>query len=145
MESMACAEYSVIEKILPYLDTYLMDIKHTDPQKHKQFTGRSNELMMENAKKVAASGQTELVIRVPVIPTFNCTVTEIESIAKFAAGLPGVKKLHLLPYHRLGQDKYEGLGRNYELKELVPPANDTMQELLRAAQRVTDLDCQIGG
>ena len=145
MESMACAEYSVLEKILPYLDTYLMDIKHTDPQKHKQFTGRSNELMMENAKKVAASGQTELVIRVPVIPTFNCTVTEIESIAKFAAGLPGVKKLHLLPYHRLGQDKYEGLGRNYELKELVPPANDTMQELLRAAQRVTDLDCQIGG
>ena len=145
MESMACAEYSVIEKILPYLDTYLMDIKHTDPQKHKQFTGRSNELMMENAKKVAASGQTELVIRVPVIPTFNCTVTEIESIAKFAAGLPGVKKLHLLPYHRLGQDKYEGLGRNYELKELVPPANDTRQELLRAAQRVTDLDCQIGG
>ena len=145
MESMACAEYSVIEKILPYLDTYLMDIKHTDPQKHKQFTGRSNELMMENAKKVAASGQTELVIRVPVIPTFNCTVTEIESIAKFAAGLPGVKKLHLLPYHRLGQDKYEGLGRNYELKELVPPANDTMQELLRAAQRVTDVDCQIVG
>ena len=85
MESMACAEYSVIERILPYLDTYLMDIKHTDPQKHREFTGKSNELMLENAKKVAASGMTELIIRVPVIPTFNATVGEISSIAEFAA------------------------------------------------------------
>lgn len=145
MESMACADYAVIERILPYLDTYLMDIKHTDPQKHKQFTGKSNELMLENAKKVAASGQTDLIIRVPVIPTFNCTVEEIRSIAKFAGSLPGVKRLHLLPYHRLGQDKYDGLGREYELKELLPPTNEKMQELLRAAQSVCDLDCQIGG
>lgn len=145
MESMACAEYSVIERILPYLDTYLMDIKHTNTQKHKEFTGRSNELMLENAKKVAASGKTELVIRVPVIPTFNCTVPEIEAIAKFAAGLPGVKRLHLLPYHRLGQDKYDGLGRQYELKDILPPSNETMQELLSAAKRVSGLDCQIGG
>ena len=145
MESMACAEYSVIERILPYLDTYLMDIKHTDPQKHREFTGKSNEMMLENAKKVAASGMNELIIRVPVIPTFNATVGEISSIAKFAAKLPGVKRLHLLPYHRLGQDKYEGLGREYELKHILPPANETMQELLRAAQRVSGLDCQIGG
>lgn len=145
LESMACAEYSVIERILPYLDTYLMDIKHTNPQKHKEFTGRSNELMMENAKKVAASGKTELIIRVPVIPTFNCTVEEIESIANFAASLPGVKKLHLLPYHRLGQDKYEGLGRNYELMHILPPSNETMQKLLHAAERASGLNCQIGG
>lgn len=118
---MACAEWSVIEKILPYLDTYLMDIKHTDPEKHRRFTGKSNELMLENAKKVAASGLTELIVRVPVVPTFNCTQPEIESIARFAASLPGVKKMHLLPYHRLGQDKYDGLGRKYELADILPP------------------------
>lgn len=145
LESMACADYSVIEKILPYLDQYLMDIKHTDPQKHKEFTGKSNELMMENARKVAASGATELIIRVPVIPTFNATESEIEGIAKFAASLPGVKKLHLLPYHRLGQDKYDGLGRTYEMKHIVPPTTEEMNKLLRAAQRVSGLDCQIGG
>lgn len=91
MESMACADYAVIERVLPYLDQYLMDIKHTDPLKHKEFTGRSNELMLENARKVAQSGMTELIIRVPVIPTFNATEAEIEGIAKFAASLPGVK------------------------------------------------------
>ena len=47
IESMACAKWETIEMILPYLDTYLMDIKHTNTEKHKKFTGRSNELMME--------------------------------------------------------------------------------------------------
>ena len=145
LESMACADYKVIERILPYLDQYLMDIKHTDPLKHKEFTGRSNELMLENAKKVAASGMTELIIRVPVIPTFNATAEEIESIARFAASLPGVKKMHLLPYHRLGQDKYEGLGRDYEMKHIVPPTNEEMNKLLAAAKAASGLDCQIGG
>ena len=65
-----------------------MDIKHTNPEKHKAFTGRSNERMLENARKTALSGMTRLVIRVPVIPGFNDTVEEIQGIARFAATLP---------------------------------------------------------
>lgn len=145
MESMACAKYEVIESILPYLDHYLMDIKHMDPVKHKEFTGKSNELMLENAMKVAKSGQTELTIRVPVVPTFNDTPKEIETIAKFAATLPGVKQLHLLPYHRLGQDKYEGLGRTYLMNDIVPPTTEQMQKLVERAAAVSGLHCQIGG
>lgn len=57
IESMACASFESIQEILPYLDLYLMDIKHTDPEKHRQFTGKTNELMMENARKVALSGK----------------------------------------------------------------------------------------
>ena len=145
MESMGCAPYETIEKILPYLDTYLMDIKHTNPAKHKEFTGRSNELMLENAKKIAASSMTNLVIRVPVIPGFNDRVDEIESIARFADSLPGVKKIHLLPYHRLGQDKYEGLGREYLMGDVLPPTNEKMETLRQTVIRVSKLDCQIGG
>lgn len=145
IESMACAEYGRIEELLPYLDLYLMDIKHTNPAKHKEFTGRSNELMMENARKTALSGQTKLVIRVPVIPTFNDTVEEIQDIARFAATLPGVDKIHLLPYHRLGQDKYEGLGRDYLMDGIEPPSVEHMDTLKRAVHAVCNLDCQIGG
>lgn len=145
IESMACAPYERIEAILPYLDLYLMDIKHTNPAKHKEFTGRSNELMMENARKVALSGQTELIIRVPVIPTFNDTVEEIRGIASFADTLPGVKQLHLLPYHRLGQDKYTGLGRPYLMGEILPPDLKKMQTLKTAAESVSSLRVQIGG
>ena len=98
MESMGCAPYEVIEKILPYLDTYLLDIKHMNPGKHREFTGRTNELMLENARRIAQSGQTELVIRVPVIPTFNDTPDEIAGIAQFAT----VSYTHLtLPTKRI--------------------------------------------
>ena len=145
MESMGCAPYETIEKILPYLDTYLMDIKHTNVAKHKEFTGKANDLMLENAKKIAESGLTNLVIRVPVVPGFNDRADEIEGIARFADGLKGVKKIHLLPYHRLGQDKYEGLGREYLMGDVLPPTNDKMETLRQIVLRVTNLDCQIGG
>lgn len=145
MESMAGLPYEKIEMLLPYLDNYLMDIKHIDPEKHKQFTGRSNELMLENARKVAESGMTRLDIRVPVIPTFNDKPEEIKAIAQFADKLPGVKKIHLLPYHRLGQDKYDGLGRKYEMDGILPPDNAYMDMLKRVVQQNSSLYCQIGG
>lgn len=145
IESMACADFEKIRQLLPYIDLYLMDIKHTNPEKHKEFTGRSNELMMENARRVALSGQTRLIIRVPVIPSFNDTVEEIRGIAEFADTLPGVEELHLLPYHRLGQDKYEGLGRKYLMDGILPPEPEKMKTLKMAAESVSSLRVQIGG
>ena len=145
IESTAFADFSVIQRILPFLDTYLMDIKHTNPEKHKQFTGKENLLMMENARKVAESGKTELVIRVPVVPTFNATEEEIEGIAAFSDSLPGVKKMHLLPYHRLGQDKYDGLNRPYDLRGILPPDAATMDRLLAAARRRFKGEVILGG
>ena len=145
MESMGCAPYETIAQILPWLDTYLMDIKHMDPEKHRKFTGKRNELMLANARKIAESGMTELVIRVPVVPTFNDRPEEIAAIAQFADKLPGVKKIHLLPYHRLGQDKYERLSREYMLKEILPPEPEYMHMLKKTAESVSRLECQIGG
>lgn len=145
MESMGCAPYQVIEEILPYLDQYLMDIKHMNSAKHEKFTGKGNELMLENALKIAQSGRTKLSIRVPVIPTFNDTPEEIRDIAVFADKLPGVKEIYLLPYHRLGQDKYEGLGRIYEMPDILPPEAEHMQMLKKVVEVHTKLRCQIGG
>ena len=133
MESTGFAKFDVIEQYLPYLDLYLMDIKHMNSKKHEQFTSRPNELILENAKKIAEKAK-QLIIRVPVVPTFNDTESEILEIARFAASLPNVNELHLLPYHRLGQDKYKGLGRTYELPELLPPADEKMQRLLAKAK-----------
>ena len=143
IESTGFAEFSVIEQYLPYIDTFLMDIKHMDSGKHEAFTGRPNELILENARRIAQAG-TNLIIRVPVVPTFNDTKEEIKAIAAFAGTLPGVAQLHLLPYHRLGQDKYEGLGRTYSLVHINPPDNDAMNALLQAASE-SGLQCQIGG
>ena len=133
-----------IEQVLPYLDVYLMDIKHMNQEKHKEFTGRANGLMLENARRVALYGKTRLVIRVPVIPTFNDSVEEIQR-SQDLQHLPGVNKIHLLPYHRLGQDKYEGLGRPYLMEGILPPTAEHMQMLKNAVHAVCGLDCQIGG
>lgn len=145
MESMGCAKWETIEKLLPYLEQYLLDIKHMNPRKHKEFTGRSNELMIENAMKIAKSGMTELSIRVPVIPGFNDTEEEIRQIAAYTATLPNVKRMHLLPYHRLGQDKYTGLNREYLMGDVKPPTNEHMEKLLKIAEMTSGIECQIGG
>lgn len=145
IESMACAEYETIEEILPFLDQYLMDIKHISSDKHKAFTGKGNELMLENARKVAYSGKTRLSIRVPVIPGFNDTPEEIRDIAMFSDKLPGVERIYLLPYHRLGQDKYEGLGREYLMPDVLPPENGHMEMLKKVVESNSRLACQIGG
>lgn len=143
IESTAIVDYQVIERLLPYIDLFLMDIKHLDTVKHKQFTNQPNEKILINAMKIAMSGQ-HLIIRVPVVPTFNDTPKEIRAIAEYAKALPGVKELHLLPYHRLGSDKYNGLNREYELKNLEPPNDETMQRLKEEAKK-TGLNVQIGG
>ena len=143
IESAASAPFSEIEKLLPHLDLFLMDIKHMDDGKHKEYTGISNKQILENAKRIAASG-VELIIRTPVIPTFNDTPEEIFAIASFAKTLDGVREHHLLPYHRLGQDKYEGLGRPYSMADIEPPSREKMEYLLSVAER-SGLKCQIGG
>ena len=143
VESTGNASFDIIESILPYLDLYLLDIKHMDSAKHKEYTSAPNELILENAKKIAQSG-VELVIRTPVIPGFNDTAEEIKAISRFAASLSNVEEHHLLPYHRLGQDKYAGLNRNYALKGIEPPSQEKMEYLLSVAQE-SGLKCQIGG
>ncbi|MBR2264501.1 MAG: glycyl-radical enzyme activating protein [Firmicutes bacterium] len=145
IESTGFAPFETIQKLLPYLDYYLMDIKHTDSAKHKQYTGQPNERILENAFRIASSSSVELIIRVPVVAPFNGTEAEIASIARFAKTLPGVRKIHLLPYHRLGQDKYEGLDRPYLMSGLEPPTRETMLKLLKAAEEASGLYCQIGG
>ena len=143
IETTGFAKWEIIQHYLKVTDHVLMDIKNIDNEKHMHFCGQSNELILENARKIAENHK-DLTIRVPVIPTFNDTETEISAIAEFAKTLPGVTKLHLLPYHRLGKDKYDGLGREYELEglELIP--NEKMEKLLNVAKK-SELNCQIGG
>ena len=143
VETTGFAPFEKIEKMLPYIDTVLMDIKHTDSAKHKAFTTQPNELILENAVKIAEKAN-KLIIRVPVIPTFNDTEEEIASIAKFAASLRGVKEINLLPYHNFGKDKYIGLGREYLMGELPSPTEERMQ-ILKSVAESCGLKCKIGG
>lgn len=143
VETTGFAKWETIEKLLPFIDTVLMDIKHINSEKHKEFTTKPNELILENAKKIAENAK-KLIIRVPVIPTFNDTEAEIGEIAKFASSLKGVNEINLLPYHSFGRDKYEGLGRKYMMGDLPSPTDQQMQKLKTVAESY-GLKCKIGG
>ena len=143
IETSAFASYSTIQKLLPWLDLVMCDLKHVDPEKHLRYTGRPNDTILENLRKTGISG-TPLIIRVPVVPTFNDTPAEIASIAAYASSLPGVRELHLLPYHRLGESKYKELEQEYEFSGIEPLTSQDMLKLLDVA-RLSGLQCQIGG
>ena len=113
METCGHAEWSRLEAVCRHLDTILFDIKTIDPLKHKQFTGVSNELILENFLKLQqAFPQLEILVRTPLVPGFNDTEEEIGRILEFIRQFPGVK-YELLPYHRMGQSKYQFLDREF--------------------------------
>ena len=143
IETTGFANADVIERFLPYLDTVLMDIKHINSEKHKEFTSQPNERILENAKLIASKAN-KLIIRVPVIPTFNDTVAEIAEIAACASSLPNVSEIHLLPYHSMGRDKYTGLGREYKMGDIKSPTNELMEVLKQTAEQF-GLKTYIGG
>jgi len=134
IETTLATRYEVVERFLPYVDHFLVDVKHTDTAKHRAYTGQPNERILENVRRLAREGK-DVTVRVPVIPTFNDTEEEIGAIARFTASLGTVKELHLLPYHRLGYDKYVGLGREYLMGDLPTPDAFKMEALKKAAER----------
>ncbi len=142
IESTGFADWTKIEQLIPYLDVYLMDIKHMNSAKHKEFTSQPNEKILENAKKIAQNFN-KLIIRTPIIPTFNDTKEEVRAIARYTKSI-GVNEMHILPYHRLGRDKYYGLNRTYTMEEIEPPSKELMNELLEVVIS-EGLKGQIGG
>lgn len=98
-----------MEKVLPYCDTWLYDIKCADPETHRRFTCSDNGRILENLEKLGKTG-ANIWIRVPVIPDCNDDPDEMERIARIAAATPGVSRVTLMPYHTLGKSKYVTLG-----------------------------------
>lgn len=99
------------EKILPFTDLFLYDIKAFGAELHRKGTGVSNELILENLKNL--SGRADIIVRIPVIGGYNDNDEEIRQIADFLKQIK-IIKAELLPYHAMGEHKYTALGRNPE-------------------------------
>jgi pyruvate formate lyase activating enzyme len=97
-------------QILPHVDLIFADIKLGDPEAHKHFTGKSNRLILSNAKRLIENGKAPVKFRVPLIPNVTATAWNLIQIAAFLKTMK-IKKASLLPYNPLGLEKWERIGK----------------------------------
>ena len=130
IETSACGPWDELKEIVASSDWIFCDLKTVDPCAHKAGTGCSNQLILENCEKLshAIQGQeTHLTVRVPVIPGFNDSEASITAIADFVKQhMPAASEVELLRYHSLALGKYQNLGMEYSLPELVPSSETEM-------------------
>jgi pyruvate formate lyase activating enzyme len=105
-------------------DLVLFDLKILDDERHRQYTGVSNRIILNNFVRLAAR-HTAVRVRMPLVPGINDDVENLQAIGRFAA-VHGVTGIDLLPYHSGGEAKYERLGRVYALPGLAPPSAEAV-------------------
>lgn len=132
IETCLAAPYAVLEALLPLVDLIMADVKLADPQKHKQWTGMDNELILQNLKRLSGAG-VPLIIRTPVIPGVNDTKEDIAAIAEIVRKVDHLVYYELLNFNPLGESKYEALGILYALKGVRPLPKEKMEFLQKVA------------
>ena len=111
-----------------HTDLFLYDLKLIDPERHRQHTGVSNTIILQNLERLARE-HGNLWIRIPVIPGVNDDDAAAGDAAAFLAPLPGIREVHLLPYHLTGETKFARLGRSYSLAGTPVPTAERMHTL----------------
>ena len=137
------ADRKHIEAALPYVDFFLWDIKHMNRDKHIEYTGVSNELILDNLRFVS-DNDIPVYLRLPVIPGYNDSEDNLLDLCHFAKTLFSLEEIDLLPMHHLGKGRYAALGREYQIDGIPLIEEETMDEMKRLVES-TGLKCNIIG
>ncbi len=143
VETSLQALWDDIEPTVPFVDTFLADLKHIDPDPLRKYTGGDLDQILENLKALDRKG-ARLIVRVPVIPAFNDSDDVIGRIIAFAATLDSVREIDFLPYHTLGLNKYSLTGREYNYSSRLPDWDGRLDRYTRMAEK-KGLATNIGG
>ncbi|MDO4387582.1 MAG: glycyl-radical enzyme activating protein [Eubacteriales bacterium] len=133
VETCGFAPLSLLEQAARWVDLFLYDIKLTDPALHRQWTGVSNDRILENLRALDKMG-AKTVLRCPVIPGVNDTLAHFQGVAKIANSLTHLQEIHLEPYHPLGVSKARRLGRESLLEGISFPSEAAVQDWIRQIQ-----------
>jgi pyruvate formate lyase activating enzyme len=129
IETSACLPEEDFRAVLPYLDWIFADIKHMDPEVHRQVTGVDNRRILANIRLLAGDEwQGFPVVRIPVIPGVNDREANIRATARWVGEL-GLEVINILPYHRMGESKYRQLGQACRFGETSPPSPESMARI----------------
>jgi pyruvate formate lyase activating enzyme len=120
--------FADLERISGQVDLFLYDLKVMDDERHKEYTGVSNTIILENLRKLSKK-ETPVNVRIPLISGINDNEQSVESLAEYLKTLKNIKHINLLPYHRGGCEKYKNLRKEDALKTFQPPANDRIDKI----------------
>lgn len=144
IETTACINSAYWLEVIPYVDWIFTDIKHMNPDKHKQMVGVENQQILKNIELLAMQQDWQGIIvpRIPIIPGFNDDDDNIIRTAEFVRDI-GLEVINILPFHRWGESKYRQLGKKYVFDEQESPTEEQMEHL-QALIKSKDLLCYIG-
>ena len=143
METCGYTAWPNYEKLLDLVDIFLFDYKLTDPILHKQYTGVSNERILENLTKLDDAG-ANIILRCPIIPTVNDNAAHFAGIAATANRLQHILEIHIEPYHPLGGSKSALLDKEYALGDLTFPEKETVEDWIRQIRALTEVAVKRG-
>lgn len=122
IETTGIGSWDIINEVSEYVDTFLWDFKIMDKKKSIEIINADIELMKSNFAKLMKKS-VEVIPRIPLIPGYTSDLENINEIISFVSNF-NIKEVHILPFHQYGSSKYKALGRNYQLKEIKPLAED---------------------
>lgn len=120
--------WSDAEKCLEKADLIIFDLKFISSNQHEFFTGKKNKLILNNFQRLVEELPKKVVVQIPLIPSINDSLEEIDKFATFIEKYKTlIKGVSIVPYHRLGISKYKALGRKYALGQLDVPKAEEIQ------------------
>ena len=125
VDTAGAVSWTYFEHILSDTDLFLYDIKCWDENVHKVYTGASNSLILDNLEKLSGCCADKIIVRIPVIPGVNTSENEMRCIADFLRK-NGITRVELLPYHKMGEHKYESLGQQVQHFEV--PGQESLNQ-----------------
>jgi len=142
IETCGNVKLNSFQEVLPVTDHFLFDLKHMDEEIHKANTGNTNNMILENAAFLVQNN-ADIIFRNPLIPGVNDTETNIDATAGFLKGLGNnALRLELMPFHRMGKDKYRALDMAYRMGETAIMKIEEI-EMVKKAYTDRGINCTI--
>lgn len=125
LETSGFAPFDHLERLLPFVDLWLYDIKAVDDALHRELTGVSNERILANVRELHRRG-VALLLRLPLVPCYNDRDEDLQALATLARELPGTQGVEIMPYHRLGEGKLDRLGMTDAVRAVAESPEPSM-------------------
>ena len=143
LDTCGFALWQDLDRIRRHVDLFLYDLKLMDDEHHRALAGVSNELILSNLQALSERGH-DIILRLPIVPGVNDDDEQIRRTGEFAAALPHLNRVDILPYHHTAAQKYERLGKPYQLPTIHPPSDERVAKVVQTLQEF-DLQVKIGG